>query len=117
MKQISSVVVLIGGLIAGYFLYPTLHAETKTSPNYEQVVQNISKAISQTDAAKHDDLLMHEVLEQNSQLNAQFEKQKEALEIEKQIRETAFLKAALESLKTPEAKQALLNLTIKATAE
>lgn len=107
MKQISSVVVLVGGLVAGYFAYPTLNSTAKTStPNYEQVVQNISKSISTSDAAQHDDLLMHEVIEQNSQLNAQ-------LEVEKQIRETAFLKAALEQLKTPEAKQALLNLTTK----
>jgi hypothetical protein len=111
MKHISAVVVLIGGLIAGYFAYPVIHSEPKTTiPDYEQLVKNISKAIPPMAEEQHDQMLMHEVFERNENFNAQYEKQKQELEIQKDIRETALMKAALENLKTPEARQALLNL-------
>lgn len=114
MKQVSSVLVLIGGLIAGYFAYPTLNQPTK-SLNYEQLVKQISNSLKSRSDNQHDELLMHEVLEQNSRLNLQYEGQKQALEIERELRETVILKATLETLKTPEAKQALLNLTMRQT--
>src|SRR5690606_941079 len=86
MTQVSSVLVLIGGLIAGYFAYPTLNPPTK-SLNYEQLVKQISNSLKSRSDNQHDELLMHEVLEQNSRLNLQYEGQKQALEIERELRE------------------------------
>jgi hypothetical protein len=111
MKQISSMVVLLGGLIAGYFAYPTLNSQTKPL-NYEQLVKQINQSLNTNDDFLHDEQLMKQVFAHNSQFNTQYESQKQALELEKQLRETAILKTTLESLKTPEAKQALLNLTV-----
>ena len=116
MKTIVTMILSLG---IGYFLYPTINSSSqspvaKESPmDFELLVSKISQQSSKIgDAEADDQMLVHEVLYQNNLLEQKFLLELHEVMTKKEIREKAILRSTLLHLKTPEAQQALLNLTL-----
>ncbi len=106
------------GLMIGYLANPliskTNQPETvisKTVVDYEILVESISQKSKDLSAEAHDQMLVHEVLTQNEIMEQQHVLSLHELLVQKQIREKALMKSMLSKLKTPEAQQALLNVS------
>lgn len=114
MKIFVAVTLSLG---LGYLSFPILNPQPTQSPvvekvvvNYDQIVESISKKVASDNPELHDQMLVHEVLFQNSIMEQEYILQMHEMVVQKDIREKTLMKSLLQNLKTPEAQAALLNV-------